>query len=91
MPLAALLGMSATTQQHAVADRGLAPVSSIPSVLEMPVPQMGAKCQHHSSDQGVPALRQEEGKLQTLTTHPKSILTINERERLATKALKEPH
>ena len=60
MPLATLIGMSAAAQLWAVADVGLAPASSIPSVSEMSVPQMGAKHQCSSPDQGVPTLRQEE-------------------------------
>ena len=60
MPLATLLGMSATAQLQAVVDGGLAPVSSIPSVSVMPVPQLGAKHQHQSLDQGIPTPKQEE-------------------------------
>ena len=71
--------MSATAQLCAMADGGPAPVSSIPSVSEMPVPHMGAKCWCHSLDQGVPALRQEEEETADIDNQPKSILTVNER------------
>ena len=58
--LAAILGVLATAHLHAVVDRGPAPVSSIISVSEMPVPQTGTKCWCYSLGQGVPALRQKE-------------------------------
>ena len=86
--LASLLGMSATSQLHAVADGGLVPVSSIPSVLEMPVPPMGAKCWCHSSDQDVLAPRQEEEKMADIDYPPKGCLYCKWKEgRLAVKAL----
>ena len=53
--------MLATTQLWAIADRGLVLTPPTPSVLGTPVPQVGGKCQHHSSDQGVPT---PEGPLQ---------------------------
>ena len=43
--LAAILGMSATTQLWAIADRGPAPAASIPSISEIPASQAGTKCQ----------------------------------------------
>ena len=55
VPLAAILGMSATTQLEAVSDRGLAPAASIPIVSEMLAPEGGTRHWHHSSD-----LKQEE-------------------------------
>ena len=64
VPLAIILGMSATAQLWAMADRGLVPAPSTPSVLGTPALQVGGKCQHHSSDQGGPILkrlRQDEG------------------------------
>ena len=92
VPLAALLGMSATTQQLAVVDGGPAPASSIPSVLEMPVPQTGTKCQWHSSDKGVPAPRQEEEEMADINNPPKEHPHHKPKEGgLAAKALKEPH
>ena len=41
MPLAPILGMSATSQLEAVLGRGLAPAASILTVLETLVPQEG--------------------------------------------------
>ena len=90
VPLATLLGMSATTQLWAVADRGPAPAASIPSVLEIPVPQMGTKCQHHFSEQGVPAPREEEEEMD-INNLPEECPCHKQKEgRLAVKALKEP-
>ena len=60
VPLAAILGMPATTQLQAVAGREPMSTASIPSVLEMPAPLMGAKWQHHSFGQGISMPRKEE-------------------------------
>ena len=43
VPLAALLGMLATTQLWAVADRGLTPATSIPGASGTPAPLRGIK------------------------------------------------
>ena len=51
-------------------DGGPAPAAPIPSVSEMPVPQVGTKCWHHSSDQGVPTLRLEEQETADLDDTP---------------------
>ena len=84
--------MLATAQLGVVANRGLAPASSIPSVSEMTVPQMGAKCQCHFSDQGVPTLRQEEEGIVGINDLPKEHPCQKQKEgRPALKALKEPH
>ena len=48
VPLATLLGMSATTQLQAVADRGPTPATSNPGVLGAPALLIGANCWHHS-------------------------------------------
>ena len=50
VPLAAMLGMLATTLPQAIAHRELMPAASIPSVLEMPSPLMDAKQRCHSFD-----------------------------------------
>ena len=55
VPLATILGMSATTQLEAISGSGLVPAASIPIVSEMLAPQRGTKCWHHSSN-----LKQEE-------------------------------
>ena len=60
VPLAAILGMSAATQLGAVADRRSVQAPPTPSMLGIPVPQMGTKCWCCSSDQGVPIARQDE-------------------------------
>ena len=73
MPLATCLEMSATAQLWTVVGGELAPATSNPIMSEMPVPQVGTKCWHHSSDQGVPLLRQEEEMAElddTLKEHP---------------------
>ena len=54
IPLAAILGMSATVQLWAVAGTGMAPMPPTPSVSETPVPQSGGKCWCHSSDRSAP-------------------------------------
>ena len=92
VPLATLLGMSAATQLWAVADGGLAQASSIPSVSEMPVPQMGAKHWCHSSDQGVPTLMQDEEEMVVIDDLPKECPHCMQNEgRPVMKAIKEPH
>ena len=91
MPLATILGMSATTQLWAVVDRGLVLVASTPSVLGTPVPQVGIKCWCHSSDQGVPALRQDEVYVAYFDEMPKEHPHRKQKGgRQAGKALKEP-
>ena len=57
VPSAITLGMSATTQLKAIADRGLVPAPPTPSVSGTLASQVGAKCQHHSLDQGAPTLK----------------------------------
>ena len=60
-------------------------------VLEMPVPQMGTKYQHHSSNQGVPAPRQEEEEMVDIDKLPEEHPCHKQKEgRLVAKALKEP-
>ena len=57
----------------------------------MPVPQMGTKCWHHSLDQGMPGLRQEEEEMVDIDDPPKEHPHHKQKEwRLAVKALKEP-
>ena len=65
-PPAALPGMLATAQLQVVANGGLMPAASMLSVLETPALLMGAKCQCHSSDQGVPMPRLEEEEMMEL-------------------------
>ena len=90
VPLAALLGMSATAQLQAVVDGGLATAASIPSVSEMLVPQMGAKCWCHSLDQGVPTPRQEEEEMADINDlHEECPCHKWKEGRLAVKTLKE--
>ena len=92
VPLATLPGMSATTQLQVVADEGPAPASSIPSASEMPVSQMGAKHWCHSSDQGVPAPRQEEEEMMDIDDLSKECPHCKQKEgRLASRTLMEPH
>ena len=86
VPLAALLGMLATIPPQAVADGELAPAPSIPSVLEMPAPQVDTKHWHCSSDQGVPP-RQEEEEMAELYFTPKRASSVKMKRR---KTLKEP-
>ena len=84
--------MLATTQLWAIADRGLAPTASIPSISEMPAPQAGSKCQCYSSDQGVPTLRQNEEEMVDIDDMLKECPHHKQKEgRLAVKALREPH
>ena len=91
VPLATLLGMSATTQLWVVAEGGLVPTSSIPSMSEMPVPLMGAKCWYCSSDQGVAILRQEEEEAVDIDDIPEEHPHCKWKEgRPAVKTLKEP-
>ena len=91
-PLATLLGMKDTAHLQAVLDRGPAPVSSIPSVSEIPVPQMGAKHWCYSSDQGVLPLRWEEEETADINYPPKEHHHHKQKEgRPAAKALKEPY
>ena len=91
VPLAVLLGMSATAQLWAVADGEMAPTTPIPRVPEMPAPPTGTKHQCHSSDQGVPAPRQEEEETVEPNYTPKEWPHQKQKEgRLAVKALKEP-
>ena len=52
MPLAAILGMMATTQLQAVMGKEPMPAAPIPSASHMPAPQEGGNCQHCSSDLG---------------------------------------
>ena len=90
VPLATLLRMLATAQLWAVVDRWPAPAAPIPSVLEVPVPQVGAKCLHHSSDQGVPIPRQEEEEMAEIDDTSKEHPCCKQKEgRLAVNALKE--
>ena len=56
-PLAAILGMSPTTQLWAIAGRGLVPALPTSSVLGTPVSQVGGKWQCHSSNQNASALK----------------------------------
>ena len=91
VPLATILGMSVTGQLQAVADRELAPAASIPSILEMPSPQVGTKCWCHSSDQGMPTLRQDEEGMADIDDMPEEHPCQKQNEgRLELKALKEP-
>ena len=83
--------MSATIQLWVVADGELAPIASIPGVLEMPAPLTGAECQCCSSDQGVLAPRQEEEEMVEFDNTPKEHPHQKWKEgRSAAKALKEP-
>ena len=92
VPLAAILGMSATSQLWAMVDGWLVLAASIPSVLETPAPQAGAKHWCYSSDQGVPTLRQEEEEMADIDDIPKEHACHKWKEgRLVAKALKEPH
>ena len=52
VPLATILERMATTQLQAVADKEPMLVAPIPSASQMPAPQEGGKCWHHSSDLG---------------------------------------
>ena len=70
VPLAAILGMSATSQLWAVTSRGPVPAAFIPSASETPALLMGMKCQHRSSDQGVPMPRPEEEETAELDNTP---------------------
>ena len=79
VPLAAILGMLATAQLWAISDRGSVSAAPTPSVSGTPALQVGIKCQHCSSDQGVPTSRQDEVGQLTLTTCPKNILTVSKR------------
>ena len=84
--------MSATAQVWAIVDQEPAPAASIPSVSEMPAPQVGAQCQCHSSDQGVPTPRPEEEETAICDDTPKECPHQKCKEgRPAVKALKEPH
>ena len=99
VPLAAILGMSATTQLWAmtdrgpaqtVADRGSVQTPPIPSVLGTLVPKPGVKCQCHSSDQGVPAPGQDEEEVPDIDDTPEECPHKKWKDRrLAGKALKE--
>ena len=83
--LAAILGMSATTQLQAVVGREPMPAASTPSVLQMPPPQGGTKCQHHSSN-----LRQEEEETAELDDTSKKHPHQRQKEgRLVAKLLKD--
>ena len=83
--------MLATTQLQAVADRGLVLAAPIPSVSEMPAPQVGTKCWHHSLDQGVPTPRQDKEEAANINDKPEECPCQKQKEgRLAAKALKEP-
>ena len=70
VPLAIILGMLATTQLQAMADRGLVKAPPTPSTFGIPVPQVGTKYQHPSSDQGVPTLRQDEDEMANIDDIP---------------------
>ena len=74
--LADILGMSATTQLPAVVGRKLMPAASSPSASQMPAPQEGAKCWHHSSDLG-----QEEEKAVDLDDTPEDCPHWKDRNR----------
>ena len=90
--LATLLGMLATAKLWAMADTEPATAASIPSASEMPAPQAGAKHLGHSSDQGVPTLRQEEEETVDIDDIPKEHPHHKQKEgRLVMKVLKEPH
>ena len=70
IPLGTILGMSATAQLWAVVNGGLMPVASMPSVLQIPAPLTGVKCQCHSSHQAVPTPRSEEEETAELNDTP---------------------
>ena len=87
VPLAAILGMSTTTQLEAILGRGLMPATCIPIVMEMLAPQGSAKCQHHSSD-----LKQEEEETVEPNHTPKEHPCRKWQDgRLVANALKEPN
>ena len=84
--------MLATAQLWAMLNGGLAPAVSIPGTSEMPAPQVGAKFQCHSSDQGVPKLRQDEEETVDIDDIPKECSHKKQKKgRPAVKALKRPH
>ena len=84
--------MSATSQLWDVADGGLAPAASIISVSEMSVPQVGAKFWHHSLDQGMLILRQDEEEMADIDDITKEHPHPKQKEgKPVVKALKEPH
>ena len=89
-PFATILGMSATAQPWAIADRGLVPASPTSSVSGTPVLQVSGKCQYHSFDQDAPApkgLRQDEEEAANIDDMPGECLHRKCKEG---KALKEP-
>ena len=90
VPLATILRMSSTAQLWAVTDRGSVPVPPTQSALGTTVPQVGRKCWCHSSDQGVPTLRQDEEEAANIDDMPKEHPCRKQKEgMLAGKALKE--
>ena len=82
--------MLATAQLWAMADGGPTLAASIPSILEMPVPQVGAKCWCCTLDQGVPTLRQDEEEVPNIDDIPKEHPHKKQKDgRLVGNALKE--
>ena len=56
-----------------------------------PAPQLGEKCQHHPSNQGVPAPRQDKEEVADLDSIPKECPHKKRKDRRPVgKALKEP-
>ena len=92
MPLAALLGLLDNAQLWVMVDGELASTAPIPRVQEMPAPPTGTQCWHHSLDQDVLALRQEEEETVEPDYTPKEHPCQKQKEgRPVAKALKEPH
>ena len=83
--LAAILGMSDTTQLEAVSGRGPAPAASIPIVWKILAPQEGTKCWCHFSD-----LKQEEETGEPDHTPEEHPCRKWQDRRAVAKALKEP-
>ena len=71
MPLATILGMSATAQLWAMVYRGSAQAASLPCSLGTPVLHMGTKYQYPPLDQGIPASRQDEEEVADIDDTPK--------------------
>ena len=92
VPLAFLLGRSATFQLWVMVDEKPAPAAPIPKVLEMSAPLTGTKCQWHSSDQDVSAVGQDEDEtLEPDYPHEEHAHQKWKEVRPAAKPLKEPH
>ena len=90
VPLATILGMLATAQLWAIADRGLVLAPPTPIELGTPVLQVGGKCWCHSSDQGAPTPkgpRQDEEEAANIDEVPEE---CPHRKHKEGKALKEP-